>query len=62
VKLISELDVVQEATAKGGFLRDFVNHASPLTDAPKVLHLWVALGTLAGPSDPYSTTKNPYLF
>lgn len=31
--------------------------ASPITDAPKVLHLWVALGTLAGPSDPIPQLK-----
>lgn len=39
MKALSELEVVQTVTVKGGFLKDFIDYASPLTNAPNVLHL-----------------------
>jgi len=45
---INEHDLVQKVARMSPFLGDYLSLVCPLTDAPRMLHLWVALGTLAG--------------
>ncbi len=45
---MKERELVDRIIAYGGFFSDYIKYASPLTDVPRIMHLWVAIGTIAG--------------